>query len=763
MSLGGLPSLKTLDVENCSLAELPTITDCHALQQLRCKRNPLQRPPVSVASHGIDAIRRYFRELEAEGATISRAARLVLLGDGMAGKTSLQRGLKSGGSPSPTAVDARTIQLDISELTLLEGDKEHEPVTFSVWDLGGQVAYAAAQQPYIAPGSLYLLVVPSHRASDEHFADVIGRWLCYLQAGAPAAYVLPVLTQCDRLLPPGAPDRSPAALDRACAEQASWVRRCIYWHQCRLGSGATRLRFHEGPVICVSSVNGGDASLLRLRTVLEGIATASPPLLLSIGQTIPRSWSCAVTALRALRDGRDPVASARAAKQQLDAKSATAPVILPAAIPSLARPYITLSEAQQKWCSIVAPALGLNGSDPRVLHDALQLLVNQGEIFASCGCIYLQPAHVTRLLKPLVDHRLDREWALPRAYEHTNELYEESPAVKLLLSAVDVLRQSGELREELLPMLWEDCDLHVDDFGAVLLMLSESGVLFLSEHTSLGRRWVMPMRLPDKPPESLATSWAALQNDRPLTLSYPLRLAPPGLVERLMASCYGLGYYHQFWRKGALIRAKAVDDGALLIELRGIDRGDGTDESAPPPSTMTAGSPLVDGEAPPPMHRLVCEFRGPADAFDDLVELLVQVRLRADRLLRDFPGLGEIEGEVRGADASATSAASAAPSTGTHASLSLSADTAASSQPYSRLKFLGHLKFGRPIEAGMGLHRLLGLADADDVQTLVFRGEEALTKEMGTISISFPLPRVIAACPPTRTRWDGQIAIGSST
>lgn len=34
-----------------------------------------------------------------------------------------------------------------------------------------------------------------------------------------------------------------------------------------------------------------------------------------------------------------------------------------------------------------------------------QVLVNQGEFFASSGIIFLQPDYVTRLLKPLVDHR----------------------------------------------------------------------------------------------------------------------------------------------------------------------------------------------------------------------------------------------------------------------------------------------------------------------------------------------------------------------
>ena len=393
------------------------------------------------------------------------------------------------------------------------------------------------------------------------------------------------------------------------------------------------------------------------------------------------------------------------------------------------------------------------------MYDALQLLVNQGEIFASCGCIYLQPAHVTALLKPLVDHRLGRDWAIPRAFEHTGELFEESPGVKLLLSAVDVLCDSGEMREELLPMLWEDVDLEVNDYAAVLLMLSESGVLFLSEHTSLGRRWVMPMRLPEATPPALTATWDSLPPGNHLTLTYKLRIAPPGLVERLMASCYGLGFYHQFWRRGALIRARAVPEGAMLLELCSA-------ADAPLPLMMHAVSDhAAEGEeaeppppdSDPPLHLLMCELRGPSDAADELAELLVQVRLRADRLLRDFPGLGDIEGVVSGQGASSLPTASAVSGGLTTENLALAdealpppaltagvgavassgggvATGAAAMVPYAHAtthsKYLGQLKFGRPIESFGGLHRILGVGEPEDLRWLRLRGEEEIDKEV---------------------------------
>ena len=58
-----------------------------------------------------------------------------------------------------------------------------------MWDLAGQPEYAAGLQPYIVPGSLYLLAVPAQIADDQNYPDVLGRWLDYLQAGAPEAVV----------------------------------------------------------------------------------------------------------------------------------------------------------------------------------------------------------------------------------------------------------------------------------------------------------------------------------------------------------------------------------------------------------------------------------------------------------------------------------------------------------------------------------------------------------------------------------------------
>ena len=80
----------------------------------------------------------------------------------------------------------------------------------------------------------------------------------------------------------------------------------------------------------------GGAALEELRKRLETIVLATPPLLRSVGQTIPRSWLNAMSAMRALRDGREPLAVARRAAALLDTESDEAT----AAVPPLPEPQV---------------------------------------------------------------------------------------------------------------------------------------------------------------------------------------------------------------------------------------------------------------------------------------------------------------------------------------------------------------------------------------------------------------------------------------
>jgi len=269
----------------------------------------------------------------------------------------------------------------------------------------------------------------------------------------------------------------------------------------------------------------------------------------------------------------------------------------------------------------ITPKLQIT-ADGQAIEDALQVLVNQGEFFASSGIIFLQPDYVTRLLKPLVDHRLGKSDDKPASglggVSILGYTIKDPVRAALLQEAVATFVKGGDLREELLPLMWEPVGLHEDDYGAVLLMLCASGVLFLAEHTQQGRKWVMPMRLPDETPADQMQKWHRMRTQsgiEQLGVAYPLgHLAPPGIAERLMSHLYGFGRYHAFWKGGALIEPR-VPNTLLLIELRQKDMGDQT------------------------VHDLMIELRGPKASRGDIFALLLLLRKRTEVLLSDFPGL----------------------------------------------------------------------------------------------------------------------------
>ncbi|CAM9344602.1 unnamed protein product, partial [Ectocarpus sp. 12 AP-2014] len=68
------------------------------LSRLVVDRNPWQEPPEAVVERGIPAVREYFTDIFAEGvAPVSRnMIKVVLVGQGGAGKTSLRQSLRNG-------------------------------------------------------------------------------------------------------------------------------------------------------------------------------------------------------------------------------------------------------------------------------------------------------------------------------------------------------------------------------------------------------------------------------------------------------------------------------------------------------------------------------------------------------------------------------------------------------------------------------------------------------------------------------------------
>ncbi len=154
-NISTLKNLKFLDLSNNSIKELPKeIISLENLGKILVENNPLERPPLPIASKGIVAIKEYFKSL----VNIIKIyeAKIILIGEGNAGKTSLLKRIISN-----SYVDslAETYGINITDWNF----KTIENTSFKVnfFDFGGQEIYHATHQFFFSNRSLYIYVLDS--------------------------------------------------------------------------------------------------------------------------------------------------------------------------------------------------------------------------------------------------------------------------------------------------------------------------------------------------------------------------------------------------------------------------------------------------------------------------------------------------------------------------------------------------------------------------------------------------------------------------
>ena len=164
--LADLAALRRLDVTNTSVSDLgpfadriadgwPVRWDWSNEDGLFVAGCPLVRPTVEIAQQGPEAVRNYFSELAAQGEDFLYEAKVLILGEGGAGKTSLLRRLYQPDLELPRE-DETTRGIDIHRQDFV--GNHGRPFRLNVWDFGGQQIYHATHQFFLTKNSLYLLV-----------------------------------------------------------------------------------------------------------------------------------------------------------------------------------------------------------------------------------------------------------------------------------------------------------------------------------------------------------------------------------------------------------------------------------------------------------------------------------------------------------------------------------------------------------------------------------------------------------------------------
>ena len=173
-----LDALEYLDLDGCNLREIPPeILRLDKLKTIDCLANPIESPPPEVVEKGLDAIRDYWRQRADTGVDYLCEAKLIILGEAGAGKTSLAHKIENPNykldkdEKSTEGIDVIRYKFPTAIHTRDNGDEKVLERMFQVniWDFGGQEIYHATHQFFLTRRSVYVLVCDD-RKEDTDFS-----------------------------------------------------------------------------------------------------------------------------------------------------------------------------------------------------------------------------------------------------------------------------------------------------------------------------------------------------------------------------------------------------------------------------------------------------------------------------------------------------------------------------------------------------------------------------------------------------------------
>jgi internalin A len=171
-----LKKLTTLVAYYNEIEEIPEeITSLKNLQNFVIHTNPIKNIPEEIYTAGIAAIRTYFNSLSKESSLFLREAKLIIVGNGGTGKTSIVRNLRD--SNYGTIKHESTHGLDVSTWHLVD-IVTGESFKFNIWDFGGQGKYRDVQQFFCTPNALYIYITePDTGVKNQNDKYIDSYWL----------------------------------------------------------------------------------------------------------------------------------------------------------------------------------------------------------------------------------------------------------------------------------------------------------------------------------------------------------------------------------------------------------------------------------------------------------------------------------------------------------------------------------------------------------------------------------------------------------
>lgn len=189
--------LRMLDVSENRLTVIKLDIDrMNALQEIYVSENPLTAPPPEVVQQGSKAVLAWFASFKKEtGATAVNLheIKIMLVGEGLAGKTSLLKKIK--GLPfndhENQTHGVNVEMLDMGSLPMFSAYSHLRDVKARIWDFGGQEIMHASHQFFLTHRSIYVFVLDSRTDNKK------GYWLRHIQKFGGASPTIVAINKID--------------------------------------------------------------------------------------------------------------------------------------------------------------------------------------------------------------------------------------------------------------------------------------------------------------------------------------------------------------------------------------------------------------------------------------------------------------------------------------------------------------------------------------------------------------------------------------
>lgn len=186
--------LRYLDLCDNRLTEFALPEGLGELEHLWLYGNEFREPVLQArVKQGRHALLEHFQGLAEEGMEELYEARMLIIGEPRAGKTSLRKKLQAVSNPLPTA-STKGIDLDIdfeaNSFAHLTSTGEEVTFRYQVWDFGGQRQYHPTHQLFFVKSTLYVLV--TNTDYDHKNEGDVEFWLETVEklgAGSPVIHV----------------------------------------------------------------------------------------------------------------------------------------------------------------------------------------------------------------------------------------------------------------------------------------------------------------------------------------------------------------------------------------------------------------------------------------------------------------------------------------------------------------------------------------------------------------------------------------------